>query len=50
MHFGSPHHAKYHQNLANSTPHSPNSLGMRSKPLWTFLMMDLSLLLMEEIE
>jgi hypothetical protein len=48
--FGSPHHAKCHQNLANSAPHGPNSLGMRSKPLWTFLKIDLPLLLMEEME
>jgi hypothetical protein len=50
MRFGSPHHAKCHQNLANSTPHDPNSLGTRSKPLWTFPKMDLTLLLMEEME
>jgi hypothetical protein len=48
--FGSPHHAKCHQNLANSAPHAPNSLGTRSKPLLTFLKMDLTLLLMEEME
>jgi hypothetical protein len=47
--FGLPHHAKCHQNLANSAPHGPNSLGTRSKPLWTFLMMNPILLLMEEI-
>jgi hypothetical protein len=50
MHFGSPHHVKRHQNLANSAPHGPNSLGTRTKPLWTFLMMHLILLLMEEME
>jgi hypothetical protein len=50
MHFGLPHHAKYHQNLANSGPHGPSSLGMRSKPLWTFPKMDLTLLFMEEME
>jgi hypothetical protein len=50
MRFGLPHHAKCHQNLANSAPHGPNSLGTRSKPLWTFLKMDLTLLLMEEME
>jgi hypothetical protein len=50
MRSGSPHHAKCHQNLTNSAPHGPNSLGTRSKPLWTFLMIDLTLLLMEEME
>jgi hypothetical protein len=50
MYFGSPHHAKYYQNLANSAPHSPNSLGIHSKPLSTFLKMDLTLLLIEEME
>jgi hypothetical protein len=48
--FGSPHHAKCHQNFANSAPHGPNSLGTCSKPLWIFLMMDPILLLMEEME
>jgi hypothetical protein len=48
--FGSPHHAKCHQKLANSALHGPNSLGTRSKPLWIFLKMDLTLLLMEEME
>jgi hypothetical protein len=47
---GSPHDAKCHQNLANSAPHGPNSLGTRSKPFWTFPKMDLILLLMEEME
>jgi hypothetical protein len=47
---GSPHHAKCHQNLANSAPHGRNSLGTRSKPLWTFPKTDPILLLMEETE
>jgi hypothetical protein len=50
MRFGSPHHAKYHQNIANSAPHNPNRLGTRTIALWTFLMMELMLLLMEEME
>jgi hypothetical protein len=48
--FGLPHYMKYHQNLANSAPHSPNSLGIHCKPLWTFLKMDLTLPLMEDME
>jgi hypothetical protein len=49
-HFGLPHHAKCHQNIANSTPHGPNPLGTHTKALWTFLKMDPILLLMEEME
>jgi hypothetical protein len=48
--FGSPHHAKCHQNIANPMLHAPNRLEMRTQPLWTFLMMDLILLPMEEME
>jgi hypothetical protein len=48
--FGLPYLAKCHQNIANTAPHHPNRLGMHTKPLWTFLMMDLILLLMEEME
>jgi hypothetical protein len=50
MRFGLPHDAKCYQNIANSAPHDPNYLGMHTKPLWTFLKMDLILLLMEEME
>jgi hypothetical protein len=48
--FGSPHHAKCHQNIANSVPHDPNRLGTHTKALSTFLKMDPILLLMEEME
>jgi hypothetical protein len=48
--FGSPHHPKCHQNIANPTLHAPNRLETRTKPLRTFPMMDLILLLMEEME
>jgi hypothetical protein len=50
MHFGLPHHAKYHQNIANPMLGAPNWLEMRTKPLWTFLTMDVFLLPMEEME
>jgi hypothetical protein len=50
MRFGSPHHAKCHQNIANSAPHDPNRLGTHTKALWTFLKMDPILLLMEEMD
>jgi hypothetical protein len=49
-HFCSPHHAKCHQNIANSAPHDPNRLGTHTKALGTFLKMDPILLLMEEME
>jgi hypothetical protein len=49
-HFGLPHHAKCHQNIANSAPHNPNRLGKHTKALWTFLKMDPILLLIEEME
>jgi hypothetical protein len=48
--FGLPHHAKYHPNIANSTLHDPNRLETRTKPLWTFLKINLILLLMEETQ
>jgi hypothetical protein len=41
MCFGLPHHP---------TLHTPNRLEMHTKPLWTFLTMDLILSLMEEME
>jgi hypothetical protein len=41
---------KCHENIGNPTLHAPNPLKMRTKPLWTFLVMDLILLLMEEME
>jgi hypothetical protein len=50
MHFGLPHYAKYDQNIANSMPHAPNRLGMHTTALWTFPIMELVLLLMEEME
>jgi hypothetical protein len=50
MHFALPHLAKCHPNIANSTLHDPNRLETRTKPLWTFLKMNLILLLMEEME
>jgi hypothetical protein len=49
-HFGSPHHAKCHLNIANSAPRAPNRLGTRTTALWTFLMIELVLLSMEEME
>jgi hypothetical protein len=48
--FGLPHHAKCHQNIANSAPRAPNRLGTHTTALWTFLMMELVLLSMEEME
>jgi hypothetical protein len=48
--FGLPHHAKCRQNIANSMPHAPNRLGTHTTALWTFPMMELVLLPMEEME
>jgi hypothetical protein len=50
MYFGLPYHMKCHQNITNPMLHTPNQLEMDTKPLWTFLAMDLILLLMEEME
>jgi hypothetical protein len=48
--FGLPRHAKCHPNIANSTLHDPHRLETRTKPLWTFLKMNLILLPLEEME
>jgi uncharacterized protein YhhL (DUF1145 family) len=50
MHFGLPHLVKYDPHITNSMLHNPNQLEMHTKPLWTFLIMDLILLLIEEME
>jgi hypothetical protein len=50
MRFGLPHHPKCHQNIANSAPHDTNQLGTCTIALWTFVMMELILLFMEEME
>jgi hypothetical protein len=48
--FGLPHHAKCYQNIANPMLYTPHWLEIHTKPLWTFLMMDLIVLLIEEME
>jgi hypothetical protein len=50
MRFRLPHHAKCHPIIANSAPHAPKPLGMRSKLLWTLLMMEIIFPLMEEMK
>jgi hypothetical protein len=47
--FRLPHHTKYRPNIANSMPHAPKPLGTRTKLLWTLLMMENVLPLMEEM-
>jgi hypothetical protein len=42
--------AKCHQNIANPMPYAPNRMEMRTKPLWTFLMVEPMPLSMEEME
>jgi hypothetical protein len=49
MCFGLPHHVKCHQNITNSMLYTPNQLEIHTKHLWTFLMKDLILLPMQEM-
>jgi hypothetical protein len=48
--FGLPHDVKCRPNIANSAPHTPKSLGMHSKLLWTLLMMEIIFPLIEEMK
>jgi hypothetical protein len=50
MQFRLPHHVKFHQNITNSMSHAPKPLGMHFKLLWTPLMMEIIVPLMEEMK
>jgi hypothetical protein len=41
---------KYYQNITNPMLYALNQLAMHSKPLWTFLKIDVTPLLMEEMD